>query len=510
MLQEKKPKFGESNSRTATHRKGSFHQQRKTQNANLEISPHRAVSAVRLMRIEFGGAFADLLNEKGKGSGDNEMGYVERTLGFCTRDLDDRDLRLVTDIVGGTIRWRKYLDYLILSLCHDPNTFSRMEPLLLQILRIGFYEIVKLEVPSYAVVDENVQLAKISLRPGAGNMVNGILRKLVLLKETNSLPSPQVEGDDRAQARALATLHSHPVWMVRRWIKYLGREEAIKLMIWNNSDPSFSLRANRGKGFTRSKLVSRLETLKVPYELSPHLDDFIRISTGMQSVIQDGLLKQGLCSVQDESAGLVVSVVDPQPGETILDCCAAPGGKTLFMGACLNGQGMVTAIDINKGRLRILKETAKLQQLDNVITTVHTDLRTFPEVNCVTYDKVLLDAPCSGLGVLSKRADLRWNRKSEDMEELKSLQDELLDAASMLVKPGGVLVYSTCSIDPEENEERVAAFLLRHQEYSIDSAERYTSHEFLTEEGCYYFCSPVKNSLDGAFAARLIRGNGLL
>ncbi|KAK9070638.1 hypothetical protein SSX86_011040 [Deinandra increscens subsp. villosa] len=500
----KSPKVGESNSRTATYKKGYVHQERKTQNVNLEISPHRAVSAVRLMRIEFGGAFADLLNEKGKGSGDNEMGYVERTLGFCTRDLDDRDLRLVTDIVGGTIRWRKYLDYLILSLIHDPSSFSRMEPLLLQILRIGFYEIVKLEVPSYAVVDENVQLAKVSLRPGAGNMVNGILRKLVLLKETNSLPSPQVEGDDRAQARALATLHSHPVWMVRRWIKYLGREEAIKLMTWNNSDPRFSLRANRGKGFTRSDLASRLVTLKVPYELSPHLDDFIRISTGMQSVIQDGLLKEGLCSVQDESAGLVISVVDPQPGETIIDCCAAPGGKTLFMAACLEGQGMVTALDINKGRLRILKETAKLQQLDNVIATVHTDLRTFPEDNSVTYDKVLLDAPCSGLGVLSKRADLRWNRKSEDMEELKSLQDELLDAASMLVKPGGVLVYSTCSIDPEENEERVAAFLLRHQEYSIDSAERYISPEFLTEQG-YYFSSPVKNSLDGAFAARLIR-----
>lgn len=349
-----------------------------------------------------------------------------------------------------------------------------------------------------------MQLAKIALRPGAGNMVNGMLRKLVSLKESNSLPSPKLEGDDRARARALATLHSHPVWMVRRWIKYFGYEDAIKLMMWNNSDPSFSIRANRGRGFTRSDLVSRLENLKVPYEISPHLDDFVRITTGMQSVIQDGLLKEGLCSVQDESAGLVVSIVDPKPEDTIIDCCAAPGGKTLFMAACLNGQGMVTAIDINKGRLRILKETAKLQQLDNVITTVNTDLRTFPENNHVTFDKVLLDAPCSGLGVLSKRADLRWNRKSEDMEELKSLQDELLDAASMLVKPGGVLVYSTCSIDPEENEERVAAFLQRHQEYSIDSAERYIPPEFLTKEG-YYSSNPVNHSLDGAFAARLIR-----
>ncbi|EXB36052.1 Ribosomal RNA small subunit methyltransferase B [Morus notabilis] len=485
-------------------RKGPHTHSHKTQKLNLEVSPHRAVSAVRLMRIEFGGAFADLLNEKGKGSGDNEMAYVERTLGFCTRDLDDRDLRLVTDIVGGTIRWRRYLDHLISSLFHDEKAFRRMEPLLLQILRIGSYEIVKLNMPAYAVVDENARLAKVALRPGAGNMVNAILRKLVLLKETDSLPVPKLEGDDRAQARALAILHSHPVWMVRRWNKYLGEEEAVKLMEWNNSDPSYSLRANSGKGISRADLVAKLDSLKVPYELSLHMSDFVRIKTGLQNVIQAGLLKEGLCSVQDESAGLVVSVVDPQPDEQIIDCCAAPGGKTLYMASRLHGQGMISAIDINKGRLRILKETAKLHQVDGVVTTISADLRIFSETNTVKYDKVLLDVPCSGLGVLSKRADLRWNRKLEDMEELKNLQDELFDAASLLVKPGGVLVYSTCSIDPEENEDRVAAFLLRHPEFHIDPVDRYVSTDFVTAEG-FYFSHPVKHSLDGAFAARLVR-----
>lgn len=266
----------------STRRKGPQSPLRKIQKLNLQVSPHRAVSAVRLMRIEMGGAFADLLNDKGKGSGDNEMGYVERTLGFRTKDLDDRDLRLVTDIVGGTIRWRRYLDYLIGSLCHDEKVFRSMEPLLLQILRIGFYEIVKLDMPSYAVVDENVRLAKVSLRPGAGNMVNGILRKLVLLKESNSLPLPKLEGDDRAQARTLATLYSHPVWMVRRWTKHLGQEKAIKLMMWNNDDPSFSLRANSGKGVTRADLVMQFNMLKVPHELSLHLDHFVRVKTGLQ------------------------------------------------------------------------------------------------------------------------------------------------------------------------------------------------------------------------------------
>ncbi|CAN1193993.1 Probable ribosomal RNA small subunit methyltransferase B [Linum perenne] len=506
---------------------------RETQKLNLEVSPHRAVSAVRLMRIEMGGAFADLLNEKGKGSGENEMGYVGRTLGFRTKELDDRDLRLVTDVVGGTIRWRKYIDHLICSLCHDEKIFRRMEPLLVQILRIGFYEILKLEMPPYAVVDENVRLAKLALRPGAGNLVNGILRKLLLLKENDSLPLPIVEGDDRTQARALATIHSHPVWMVRRWTKYIGQEDTVKLLVWNNSDPSFSLRANCGKGVARAELVKQLNLLKVPHELSLHLDDFIRIKTGLQSVLQAGLLKQGLCAVQDESAGMVVSVVDPQPNETIIDCCAAPGGKTLYMASLMKNKGKVYAIDVNKGRLRILKETAKVHQVDRMITTVAADLREFSEETKEKYDKVLLDVPCSGLGVLSKRADLRWNRRLEDLEELKSLQDELLNAASVydtnsvigrhhllyrqfgvhlicfrdncrLVRPGGVLVYSTCSIDPEENEERVEAFLLRHPEFRIDPVDRWVPACFVMNRG-YFSSHPVKHSLDGAFAARLVR-----
>lgn len=241
--------------------------------------------------------------------------------------------------------------------------------------------------------------------------------------------------------------------MVRRWVKHLGQDEAVKLMMWNNSAPSFSIRANSAKGFTRADLVKRLEELEVPHELSQHLDDFVRITTGMQIVLQAGLLKEGLCSVQDESAGMVVSIMDPQPGENVVDCCAAPGGKSLFMASRLSGKGMVSAIDTNEGRLRILKETAKLLEVADVITTVHSDLRIFAEKNTVMFDKVLLDAPCSGLGVLSKRADLRWNRRSEDMEQLKNLQDELLNSASTLTKLGGILVYSTCSIDPEENEE---------------------------------------------------------
>ncbi|PUZ71168.1 hypothetical protein GQ55_2G292900 [Panicum hallii var. hallii] len=490
------PKLGPA---VSTKRAG----RRKDPLINLEVSHHRAVAAVRLLRIEKGKAFVDLLNEKANDSGDNEMGYVERTLGFSTRYLEDRDIRLVTVIVAGTVRWKRYLDYLIMSLCSEEKVFREMEPLLLQILRIGFFEILKLDVPAYAAVDENVRLAKVALRPGAGNMVNAILRKLLLLKEKNSLPLPKIEGDDRAQARALSIIYSHPVWMVRRWIRFHGKDEARRLMNWNNSDPRFSLRVNTSKGYTRADLVKRLESLQVHYEESV-MDEFVRIREGMQAVLQAGLLKDGMCAVQDESAGLVVSVVDPQPGDTIIDCCAAPGGKTLFMASRLSRQGKIRALDVNKGRLRILMDAAKQHSLDDMITDIHADLQLYAKETTAKYDKVLLDAPCSGLGVLSKRADLRWNRQFEDLEELICLQDELLDSASTLVKPGGILIYSTCSIDPEENEKRITTFVQRHPEFAIQSVRGYVPTEFVTDEG-FYSSNPTKHSMDGAFAARLVR-----
>ncbi|KAG4952871.1 hypothetical protein JHK87_038465 [Glycine soja] len=185
-------------------------------------------------------------------------------------------------------------------------------------------------------------------------------------------------------------------------------------------------------------------------------------------IIQAGLLKKGLCSVQDESAGLVVSVVDPQPGETIIDCCAAPGGKTHYMASHLSGQVVENSY----------KETAKLHQVDGIIIAIHADLRTLP------------------------RVDLRWNRNLEDMEQLKEFQDELLDAASKLVKPGGVLVYSSCSIDPEENDDRV--FLVTHPDFHIDPVDRYVPPDFVTSSG-FFFSNPVKHSVDGSFAAHLVR-----
>ncbi|GLJ16383.1 hypothetical protein SUGI_0277810 [Cryptomeria japonica] len=471
----------------------------KSKKLYSNVSPHRAASAVRLLRIDEQGAYADLLNAH-----NSEIKYIHNTLGFRIKPLDARDARLVTDIVAGVLRWKRYLDYLIFSLYRQTKRANEIEPLLQQILRIGVYEIVKLGMPPYAVVNENVTLAKAALRAGAGNMVNAILRKIVSCKENDTLPLPAVEGDSRSKARALAVIYSHPVWMVRRWMSYLELEAMINLMEWNNDPPCFSLRANNNKGISRDVLVVLLNKLEVPYKLSPYLEEFVHLTTGLQNVIQAGLIKEGTCAVQDESAGLVVSVVDPQPGETIVDCCAAPGGKTLFMASRLQGQGKIIAIDINQGRLRMVEEAAIIQALDSVVTTCHNDICDFVVGTSIQADKVLLDAPCSGLGVLRKKPDLRWKRSLKDLEQLMLLQDKLLDAASLLVKPGGILVYSTCSIDPGENKERVESFLSRHPEFIVESVKKLVPDEFVSEEG-FYFSHTSNHFLDGAFAARLYR-----
>ncbi|XP_058111867.1 uncharacterized protein LOC131255187 [Magnolia sinica] len=222
--------------------------------------------------------------------------------------------------------------------------------------------------------------------------------------------------------------------------------------------------------------------------------------------------------------GSVVSVVDPQPAETIVDYCAAAGGKTLFMASRLRGQGMVYAIDVNKGRLRILEETAKSHNVNDVITVVHANLPIFSEKISKKFDKVLLDAPCSGLGVLSKRADLRWNWRLEDLEQLTNLQDELLDAASLLVKPGGTLVilkrmrrewlpFSSSIrngflglVGSSSPSWVLASFLESSlfKEFTIDLAHRYVPPDFVTDKG-FFFSNPVKHHLDGSFAARLVQ-----
>jgi len=249
-----------------------------------------------------------------------------------------------------------------------------------------------------------------------------------------------------------------------------------------------------------------LDAHDVTWTSSPYLDDMLRVKR-LQAVVRGDLLDRGLVAVQDESAGLVVRCLDPQPDQTVLDLCAAPGGKAVYAAQRM-GSGTLHAFDIHEGRLGLVEEAAGAHDLADVIRTQAADARDLAGRNDRPQaDRVLLDVPCSGLGVLSKRADLRWQRRESDMDELTQLQAELLAAAAPLVRPGGWLVYSTCTIEPEENEAQVEAFLDEHPAFERVSVDGAVPKAMQTPSGDFASL-PHRDAVDGAYAARLRRTDG--
>lgn len=423
---------------------------------------------------------------------EEDQAFVGRT--EVSGDLDAREARQATDYVAGVTRWRRWFDFLLQQFYR--GDLEAMEPTLRQILRVGLYDLLILETPPHASINEAVELAKTMVRRGAGGLVNGILR--AVQRQRGDLPTPP--ADDRAEA--LAVQHSHPTWLVLRWLERFGPEETEALLRWNNARPTFGVRPNLLR-MTMAEFTRRLDEIGAEWEASPFLDDFVRMQS-LQAVVRAGWLEQGLCAVQDESAGLVVRLLDPQPGETILDGCAAPGGKTIYAATRMNNTGTVRAYDLHAGRTRLIQQAADAHGL-TIVQAATADLRNLARHEAPPRaDRVLLDVPCSGLGVLSKRADLRWQRSAEEVEELVDLQDELLDAAAHLVRPGGLLVYSTCTIAPEENQQRIAAFLQRHGDFRQEPATGFVPDAVTTPEG-YLTTLPQRHHIDGAFGARLRR-----
>jgi len=408
---------------------------------------------------------------------------------------DQRERRQARELVAGVTRWRRHLDFLLSEFYN--GDFDDMEPHLQVILRLGVYEILHQETPPHAVVDQYVELAKQAIRPGAGGLTNGILR--AILRKKHGLPQPRT-GDT---AEDLAIRHSHPTWMVRRWLNRFGPIDTAALLTWNNRRPMFCLRVNTERATVRG-LTKWLDEHDVSWTRSPFLDDVVRVQR-LQTVVHSDLLDDGVVSVQDESAGLIVRCLDPQPGETVFDLCAAPGGKAVYAAQRMKGTGRLHAFDIHEGRLGLVEDAAATHGLSDVIKVEAADARDLPaRGEDLRADRVLLDVPCSGLGVLSKRADLRWQRNEDDLDELTQLQTELLDAAADLVAPGGLLVYSTCTIEPEENTAQVKRFLADHPSFSRETVAGLISDELVTDDGDFA-SFPHRDAIDGAYCARLRR-----
>ena len=338
--------------------------------------------------------------------------------------------------------------------------------------------------------DGAVQLAADTVRPGAGRLVNAILRNM----QRAPLPTPHI-GD---ASEDLATRHSHPTWMVRRWLNQQGTDATRALLEHNNRRPAYGIRCNTLRGIPAA-LQARLTALGAEWKASAYLHDFL-VMTRLGPIVRAGLLDEGECAVQDQGAGLVVRLLDPRPGERMVDLCAAPGGKATYAAALMKNRGVILAVDRHEKRLRRVADAARTQGIA-IIETKAADLR---HLQAMPAARVLLDVPCTGTGVLAKRADLRWRRTPEDLRRIIRVQAQLLDAAAQWVQPGGILVYSTCSLEEEENEAQVQAFLARNQAFEPEHAARFISGEVVIKAG-YLRTTPPVHQADGTFAARMRR-----
>lgn len=422
------------------------------------------------------------------------------------RHLTSLDRGFLTELTYGVLRWRERLDWSIRHLSKIP--FEKIETETLNILRLGLYQIDFLtRTPVSAAVNESVELAKKHRGSGGGGFVNALLR--AYLRKRKEIPYPEIEQDP---ALRISIVHSHPLWLVQRWIEEMGVEATVKACEFNNRISPLTLRTNTLK-MDRDRLIERLREkgLKaIPTGYSPDgilLDDPPPVS-------ELPFLNEGFYIIQDEASQLVTSVLDPKAGEKILDGCASPGGKTTHLAQRMENQGEVYALDLTREKLAFIDEMGRRLGIKIVRTLRGDATKSLPVSEGMKFDRVLADVPCSGFGTLRKNPDLKWRKGEEDIKRLSGLQLEILTHLSGHVKKGGVLVYSTCTVFREENEGVVERFLENHPEFQLDSMNHVASaftadgkseglHSFI--QNGYLKTFPPKDGMDGFFVARLIR-----
>jgi 16S rRNA (cytosine967-C5)-methyltransferase len=447
------------------------------------ISPSRRLALDILRRVEAEGAFATLAIEHA----------LERH-----PQLNDEDRGLITQLVYGTLRWRRRLDFALAAYCHRP--LEKIEPVLLRILRLSAFQLLMLErVPDYAVVDEATQLAVLQRGKHAGGFVNAVLRRLAQAGEGIEWPDP---AQDRIHA--LGVRHSFPDWMIQSWDHLLGAERLAAFLEASNKPAALWVRANTLR--TKSEaLLGMLAASGVQAEGSRLVPDAIRVpSPGDIRAL--AAHEAGRFHVQDAAAQAVCHLLQPQPGERVLDACAAPGGKTCTLAELMQDQGELVAVDVHPARLGLVRKLAERLGI-GCIRCQQGDLTELGEDQLGLFDRILLDAPCSALGVLRRHPEGKWRLVPDDVPRLASLQRGLLERAALLLKPGGSLVYSVCTFTDEEGPVQLAGLLQDHPELELcdpRDGKRQPWHA-LVDGQRHLRCWPQEHDTDAFFAARLRR-----
>jgi 16S rRNA (cytosine967-C5)-methyltransferase len=411
------------------------------------------------------------------------------------------DRALATELVYGTLRWRGRLDYLI-GKALDPD-IDTLEPLVTSALRVGAYQLFFSDrIPENAAVDEAVRCVRAMGLERATGLVNAVLRRLA--REGDSFELPKLETDP---LEYLIHAGSLPPWLAERWLAEFGAEQAAELAAAMNEAAPVTLRVNRTKT-TREALLPELIERFPEAKLCLYAPDGIVLGR-KGDVGQDPTFLSGQISVQDEASQLVVHLLDPQPGDRVLDTCAAPGTKSAAIAERLDGEGHVLALDRHARRLQLVGRGIRRLEIGGVATLERDATKSLADLTeAGPFDRILVDAPCSGLGALRRNPDARWRVRPEDLESLSKIQRAILESAASVLRPGGSLVYSTSTITPEENDSVVRAFMATRPGWRIaPKQEAPAVMQDLIDENGFLRLLPHRHDMDGFFAVRLIRGD---
>lgn len=418
------------------------------------------------------------------------------------------DKRLLTELVYGSIRRQRTLDTLIDQLGKKKS--HQQPPDLRLILHLGLYQLRYLShIPVSAAVNTTVELAKQNGFAGLSGVVNGLLRHYVRLVTDHG--EPEAEANFEASfpltlptdpTQRLGILHSYPDWIVANWLDQLGEFETHQLCQWMNQAPAIDLRVNSLRA-TVAQVEDAFQQAGIQTQRMLPLPNALRLVEASGNIQDLPGFQEGWWVVQDCSAQLVSYLVDPQPGETVIDACAAPGGKTTHLAELMANQGVVWACDKTSSRLKKLAQNRDRLHLQ-AIRIQTGDSRTLTQFQSQG-DRVLLDAPCSGLGTLHRHADARWRQTPDSVAQLAQLQTELLNEVATWVKPQGVLVYATCTLHPAENEHQIDRFLATHPDWRLVAPSPMSPVASFASDRGWCKVLPHQHHMDGFFMARLER-----
>lgn len=409
--------------------------------------------------------------------------------------MEERDRALLTELVYGVVRWRGRLDWHIDQLSRIKP--EKITPQVRVLLRLGLYQLLFLDrVPDHAAVNETINIAKMTQPPHVIRFLNGILREAVRRGGDWKWPS-----EEERPAEFISLITAHPLWMVRKIACQVGFDEARLFCESNNKVPAAVFRVNTLKA-TRSVAIESLEQEGLEATLSPYLLHALRLNSPRRDLTRTRAFQSGWIQAQDEASQLVTHVLAPVRGERVLDLCSGFGIKSTHIGIFMGNEGEVLAVDKSAWKLEDLEKNAQRQGVE-IIRTLSEDILQLDPGKLGLFDRVLLDAPCTGLGSIRRNPDIKWNRHIKDPFRMSQLQKELLSHAALFLKSGGVLVYATCSVLTDENEDVAAGFSLAHPDFRLEPVAGVlpeTCHAL--EAGPYFRPWPHRHDLDGFFAAR--------